>query len=382
MRENPRPNGIIFVDDDRVPETHPVKRWSYPIRLYASALSMVPKLKDSENGDGHARLSWLMDKYWRERGSPNSMLTLRGLGGIYKILTNRYPALNQPGEVLLGKQQPSLVESTGATLKRLDFLYRYVKKLTDPYVSVVSGGSMSYGRFYNVREGADPSDLDLIFVFRDGEEANMRAETILPPALGFKRDDVLFLQERMGIFAYLLSERKADVLSHKVLVKPFGFSISMHIMPSYVFEDMMVYNPRSDSMAGCEVDRRVRDYKPEPFKYRAIRLNTFNGEPLLFSVEEEPIHGGVTDCEVITQIPAHAIVKGRFVPGLYHNLLSPRFEMEAFSARECVASATLFWSLMRRLEREYRKTDPNASALKSHIRYELFNPMMIKEHDK
>lgn len=381
MTENPKPTGIIFVDNDKVPETHPVKRWSYPLRLFIQALSLVSRLQDPSNCDHHAQLSWLMDKYWRERGSPNSILTLRGLGRIYKILANRYPALNQPGEVILGKQQPSLIESTGATLKRLNFLYRYVKKLTDSCVSVISGGSMSYGRFYNVREGVEPSDLDLIVVFTDGEEGNMRTANILPSSLGFKGDDSLLLQERMRIFAHLLEDGKAEVLSHKVPVEPLGFSISMHIMPSSVFESMMVYNPYRDLKAGCEVDRRVHDYKTEPFKYSAVRLNSFGGEQLSFRVDEELLHGGITDREVITQIPAHAIVNGRFVPGLYHNLLSPRFEMEAFSARECVAAATLFWSLMRRLEREYRKTDPSASALKSHIRYELFNPMMVKDHD-
>lgn len=381
MRENHRPTGIIFVDNDRIPETHPLKRWSYPLRLYIQVLSMVPKLQGSNNHDSHAQIAWLMDEYWRERGSPNSILTLRGLGKIFKILSSKYPALNQPGEVILEKQQPSLIESTGATLKRLDFLYRYVKKLTDPCVSVVSGGSMSYGRFYNVREGVDPSDLDLIVIFNDGEEGNMQTENILPASLGFKDDDRLLLQERIAFFAHLMKAGKAEVLSHKVLVGPLGFPISMHIMSSPVFENMMVYSPHDDLRLGGEVDRRVRDYKPEPFKYPTVRLNTFNGEHLSFSVDEYSLPDGVTASEVITQIPAHAIVNDRFVPGLYHNLLSPRFEMEAFSSRQCVAAATLFWSSMRKLENQYRKTDPDASALKSHIRCDLFNPVMIKNHE-
>ncbi|MDP3733179.1 MAG: hypothetical protein Q8Q91_01425, partial [Candidatus Daviesbacteria bacterium] len=46
-----------------------------------------------------------------------------------------------------------------------------------------------------------------------------------------------------------------------------------------------------------------------------------------------------------------------------------------------VASATLFWSLMRRLEKQYRETAPDACALKSHIRYPLFNPILIRNHE-
>lgn len=95
----------------------------------------------------------------------------------------------------------------------------------------------------------------------------------------------------------------------------------------------------------------------------------------MFNVNEQKVRTGVLPNEVVTQIPSHAIVDGLFIPGLYHNLISPRYEMEAFSARECVAAATLFWNLMRRLEKVYRRTyGEKASALRSHVRYKIFNP--------
>lgn len=378
MKERLRTNGLIYVDTDSIPETNPFKRWSYPLGLYKEALGMIPQVQDPMK---HAQLSWLMDSYWRERGSPNSILTLRGLGTIYKTLSRKYPALNQPGDVVLEKQQPSLIENTDATLKRLDFLYRYVKNLTDPYVSMITGGSMSYGRFYNVREGDDPSDLDMIIVFNDGEENNLKAENLLPQRFGFCNNDVLQLQERMKIYAHLLREGTLDILSHTANLKTLGFSVSMHILPSIVFEEMMVHNPYQDLEAGKNVERRIRDYKPEPFKHQNVRLRDFNGKQVQFSVHEKSISGGVTDNEVISLIPAHAIVDGMFVPGLYHNLLSPRFEMEAFSSRQCVSAATLFWSMMKRYERQLRTTYPDASALKSHMRYPLFNSMLIKNHE-
>lgn len=378
MKEHVRPNGLVFVDKDKIPEINLIRRWGYPLGLYRQALGMVPEI---QNPDKHAQLSWLMDSYWRERGSPNSLLTLGGLGIMYRLLSAKYPALDQPGQVILGKQQPSLLESTDATLKRLNFLYRYVRNLIDPYVSVVTGGSMSYGRFYNVREGDEPSDIDMIVVFNDGEETNLQAKSILPSNFGFNDDDVLILQERMRVFASLLKEGKADALSHTAILKSLGFSVSMHILPSSVFENMMVYDPHQDLRMGKDIKRSILDYKPNPFKHPTVRLNDFNGEQLHFSVNEEPVHNGTADNEVISQIPAHAIVKGSFVPGLYQNLLSPRFEMEAFSSRQCVAAATLFWSSMKKLESYYRQTNPDASALKSHIRYELFNPVMLKDHE-
>lgn len=378
MAEAIKKSGVVFVDGDMMPELHPLRRWGYPLGLYKEALGLVPKVQDFGK---HAELSWLMDSYWRERGSPNSILTLQGLGSIYKALSGVYPALGQPGDMVLEKQQPSLIETTDATLKRLKFLYQYVKNLTGgPYVSVITGGSMSYGRFYNVRDGVNPSDIDMIIVFKDGREGQLNANGILPRDFGFTDNDRCVLQERMRLFASLLRDKKVDILSQTADIRSLGFSVAVDIMPTSVFENMMVYNPHQDLQTGLDVERHVKQYRTHPSKHRLIRLSNFFGEYIFFSVKEEQVSRGVIESEVISLKPAHAIVKGAFVPGVFHNLLSPRFEMEAFSSRQCIAAATMFWSQMIRLEGEYREIDQNASALRSHIRYPLFNPMMFKNH--
>jgi hypothetical protein len=378
MSEKLKPAGLVYID--KLPETqvNPIKRWAYPVGLYSTAIRALPHMHEPAT---RAKISWTMDRYWRERGSKNSIVTLKGVGGMFSVLQDSFPGLTLQGGVKLDKQQPSLLESTEATIKRMDFLYRYVNRLQDPCISVISGGSMSYGRFYNVREGMDPSDLDLIVVYNEGQEGNLDAKQIMPEELGFAPDESRLLQDRLGLFLELNKEGRADVLSHKADVPSEGFGVSMHLMPADTFEKMIVIDPHVDLRIGTDVVKRVKDYKPSSFKHQHVRLQNFHGEPQFFCVDEERVVNGVTDAEVITNIPAHAIVNGSFVPGLYHNLLSPRYEMEAFSARECVAAATLFWNLMRRLEKEYRKTDPSATALKSHIRYDIFNPELINDHE-
>lgn len=378
MSETLRRHGVVYLDKNPETEFNPIKRWAYPVGLLTYTAMSLPHIHEQGT---RAKVAWEMDKYWRERGSKNSILTLKGVGGMFKVLQKSFPGLTEQGEVKLGKQQPSLLESTEATIKRMDFLYRYVNTLHDPCISVISGGSMSYGRFYNVREGEDPSDLDLIVVYNDGQEDQLSADQIMPEELGFTSDESALLQERIQYFLELNRDHEADVLSHKADVTKEGFGVSMHIMSAETFENMMVIEPNLDVRLGNNVTKRLRDYKPTPFKHQSVRLQDFHGEPQFFSVDEERLVHGVTDSEVVTHIPAHAIVNGSFVPGLYHNLLSPRYEMEAFSARECVAASTLFWNLMRRLEKEYKKSDPNASALKSHIRYDIFNPELITDHE-
>lgn len=371
-------SGIFFLDKTPETELNPLKRWTYPLGLYAQALSCLPEIDDP---NVRSKLSWEIDKYWRERGTTNSLLTIKLLGKCFRLVTDKYPGLDVPGEVKLGKQQPSLIESMEATVLRLEFLRDYVSQIDPAISSVVSGGSMSYGRFYNVREGEDPSDLDLMVVYEDNSELLLDARMLMPENLGFAREDQELLEQRIRYFSELVSKNEADILSQKAETSN-GFGVSMHMMSKEVFAKMMAYDPHYDIRNGGDVLRRVRDYKPEPFKHQHVRLNDFNGEPRYFSVDEKALSNGIKPSEVITQIPAHAIESGMYIPGLYHNLASPRYEMEGLSARECVAAVTLFWDTMRKLEKEYRKSNPEASALKSHIRSDIFNPELVKHHEQ
>jgi hypothetical protein len=373
--------GLLYLDNKPGSEFDPLLGYSDALGLFTYAAMALPKVHEEEM---RAKVAWKLDTYWRERGSPNSLLTLKGLQKTLHLLQNSFPGLCEPGAVKLGKKQPSLLESIDATIRRIDFLCRYVRKLDYPYLSVISGGSMSYGRFYNVRDGEDPSDLDLIIVYDQDETDALDAKQIMPCEVGFSLEDIKLLQERIGVFLEMHKNGHVDVLSQKADIEKEGFSVSIHLMSAATLENMLVVAPHIDLRNGKDTVKQVRDYKPAPFKHQDVLLHNFLGEPNMFNVNEQKVRNGVLLDEVVTQIPSHAIVDGLFIPGLYHNLISPRYEMmEAFSARECVAAATLFWNLMRRLEKVYRRTyGEKASALRSHIRYEIFNPELIKEHER
>jgi hypothetical protein len=176
-------------------------------------------------------------------------------------------------------------------------------------------------------------------------------------------------------------EGKAQVLSQKSSIADQGFDVSMHIMSRKTFYDSILYGVVADLKNGQDIDRRLLDYKPKPFKHRVMRQRDFHGDVHEFSADEVALNGGVTDDEVISNIPAYAIRSGQFVPGMYQNLISPRFEFEPFSSTKISSAVMLYWSLMHDLQSEYQAKNPRASVLKSHVRYEIFSPRLKKEHE-
>jgi len=375
--EQPKPAHPIYPSVD-IPDGI-IKRWSYPYGLFSFALQQLPHVSDPKV---RARLGWEVDRYWLDRRSSNSLMTLQGLTTMLKALSGLYPDVNTKGDVLLGKCQPSLIETMEETLKRLKFLQEYVSELPSSVLSCVSGGSMSYGRFYNVRGGEAPSDLDLILVYEPSKIGDLTAQTLLPAKLGYKEEDTRMFQERLRVFKELVSQGKAQVFSQSVDLPARGFSVAMHIMGRDVFNNSMVYDPVSDVRSKKDVDSRVLDYKPKPFKYQEITQRDFHGNPYVFNPNETTLGVGVTGQEVISRIPSHAIVNGNYVPGIYQNLVSPRFEFEPLTSKMISAAVTMYWAFMMDLANTVRITDPKASILKSHIRYPIFSCELVNYYEK
>lgn len=355
-----------------------IKRWNYPLGLFTHVLGQLPQISEEKT---RADVSWEIDRYWLQRRSPNAIKTLRYLSKTLQIAANVYPDLNRKGDVVLDKQQPSLNETISETIKRLQFLFLFTTKLPNAILSCISGGSMSYGRFFNVRGGVDSSDLDLILVYENGAETELNADTILPKDIGFDPEDSRLLNERLQKFAEMTKEGKAQVISQKCSIVSQDFDVSMHIMSRSTFYDLILYGVVADLKCGKDIDRRLLDYKPKPFKHQVMRQQDFYGDVHEFYADEQALNGGVTATEVISNIPAYAISSGHFVPGMYQNLISPRFEFEPFSATKISAAVMLYWSLMNDLQSEYKEKNPSASVLKSHIRYKIFSPRLKKEYE-
>ncbi len=356
----------------------PIRRWSYPIGIFSYVLTQSRYVS---NPIIRSDMSWEIDKYWLQRRSPNSLKTLSYLSESLQLVAKFNPDLVKTGEKILDKQQPSFIEAISETIARLKFLFTFTEQLPTAILSCISGGSMSYERFYNVRGGENPSDLDLIIVYENEEEENLVAANILPPELGFNPNDTRLLEERVRKFIELKRDGKADVLSQKASLIKQEFDVSMHMMSRETFYQSVLYNVFADLKNGADVDRRLLDYKPKPFKHQVMRQRNFNGDIEEFNADEIPVPNAIESTEVISRIPAYAIRSGLLVPGMYHNLISPRFEFEPFTSAKISSVVMLYWTLMQDLQKEYRKTNPKASVLRSHIRYDIFSKNLKETYE-
>lgn len=361
------------------PEKGPVGRWSPPFRLFSNVARRIHKL---DNTQVKSEVAWEIDRYWLQRRTRNSLKTITGLNKAMEIASTYYPALKEPGIIALDKQQPSLIRAVEETIKRLQFLTEYVPSLPIAVLSCISGGSMSYGRFFNIR-GAEnnPSDLDLVLIFENEHLNELTASDILPERLNFNATDQKLLDERISIFKELVRSGKAEMISQKSTLDTLGFDVSMHIMSRKTFNNTMLYGVVQDTQTMKDVDVRLLDYKPHPFKYQVMKQKDFNGDIHEFRAEETLVRGGATMDEVVSRIPAYAIKKGNYIPGVYQNLVSPRFEFEPYTSPLISSAVTMYWALMQDLVKDAKRRNPHASVLKSHIRYEIFSTMLKLKYE-
>ncbi|HMB65913.1 MAG TPA: hypothetical protein VKO42_03470, partial [Patescibacteria group bacterium] len=89
---------------------------------------------------------------------------------LFTLLRENGGLLEDPGVVLQGKRIPGLAECCRATLIRLEALQDLSDQLGN-IEGMIVGGSVSYGRFYNIRDSQeDSSDIDVILVANNERE--------------------------------------------------------------------------------------------------------------------------------------------------------------------------------------------------------------------
>jgi len=325
--------------------------------------------------------SYLLELHFRElaaEGKRNYSYTLSN----YLAALNSYEDYQKQGEFLLGKKQPSLLESAIATLQRVEWLYSFLNTVPPWVVGCISGGSMSYGRFYNVRANyPESSDLDLLFVIDDNfSKFAGQGGVVLPSNLGFNREAEELFNKRLSIFKQGYEENEIDVLSHKFELASLGFDVSTHFIPQTSFRQMLSSGLKEDLIRPTTndiVDVRLKDYKPSSFKHRTFKHKDFYGNEYPLAIKESPQpYGGV-----ISLIPAYTIADNKLIPGMYHNLCSPLFEV-FYDQADISPIMQEFRNLMFEHKNDLQETAHQEPRIAhSHIRQTIFSPYIKKEID-
>lgn len=299
---------------------------------------------------------------------------------LFSLSTDQIKKSDIGGDIILNKKQPSFGESVRETTTRLAFLEKLVRNISSSknILGLISGGSMSYGRFFNVRGGyPNASDLDLIVV--TSSNFNLAdASKIVSHSLGMSDYQCHHYFTRVERYLEMKRLGKADVLSHKFSLPSFGFDMSTHVMEFDTFEDITLSGVE-DAVRGekSEIKRYVQDYKPAPFAHRVLKQRDFEGNWHEFAVIENSVESDPQ--EVISSLVVYGISDGLFIPGIYLNIILPMFEVEYDNGSSVVNSTVnRLKILVSQLINTYLSNGRCVSLSKSHPREILFSSKITK----
>lgn len=277
----------------------------------------------------------------------------------------------------LEKRQPSLLESIHATLERFRIMERLETVFEKPCKGIIVGGSLSYGPFYNVRAEQDEkesSDIDVILIL-DPKSSEKDWETFEGFTDFSESDRQLFLSRKEIFLKSLLPSGTAMVLSQKFRLSGSNHDVSMHFFTEESFAEMLVKNINRETEGNNKI-AVVKDYKAKPFPHQSCPQLNFEGVSYNYSVPEQKI----TEQGVIVELPAYIISDHKFHPGIYQNLILPRFFVFHDRDGEIIDRLSLFKEgIIDHIKSRYGDKDIEVRILKSHTRNALFPKTLEQE---
>jgi hypothetical protein len=294
-----------------------------------------------------------------------------------------------------GRRLPKPFETIVETMRRFRDALALEQYLESVESSAVLGGSVSYGRFYNVRgasltdQGADkvnnPSDLDFLIV--------VKRRTAIPAfldALGraeFISDDSIELaHSRIGPYLALpagnpslfsqkfdlWSNGATDALSAEVGARQ-DYRLSLHIADIATFERLTA---RPEALDDDQVDH-VYDYRVDKPSLGIAR--GFDGYHEEFNHTWQDVNGGK-----LVKLRIYDTYDKRYKPGLHQQLILPQFDCRWESSQIPVRLPLVEfkWRIIDRLryERNLHPLRQQSLAL-AHVRHHIFSPHVRRRTD-
>lgn len=298
------------------------------------------------------------------------------------------------------RRRPRPFEASVETVRRLTDLNNLRNALSDIESAGILGGSVSYGRFYNVTGaasefGSKPSDTDILLVLQQYSDLDNLVARIrsLP---GVDQKSFESLAHRAKIFKDLRSTYEHCIFSHKVKFWeaqsdpvlngkdiPSRYAMSLHIFSLEEFDYLTLKDiPILQPDAGQAVfQREIQDFRESTSPKGAYDKKSFSGIPL----GQHDLNPVQVDGGFVTNVQVCLIQEERFCPGLHQNLILPQFEKrwESNSVRIYLRMLTFRWKILERLlkERTLRPFEKQEISL-CHVRYFVFSPHIQRRADR
>lgn len=263
--------------------------------------------------------------------------------------------LTRPGALILGKQQPSFVESISATLERFAVMEELRSTFSPNVDSVIIGGSMSYGPFFNVRAKGGPlenSDIDALGVMSSSFFSDDTWQNFIASNLFSAEEKTKFL-ERKRVGFRMLEEGTCDVFSHRFSLQNNDFTFSVHFFSPTLFEHVTGSELQSDLQKRVDTKKVIKDYRSDRFIRSESPHHTFDGSVISYVVPpQRKVEGGF-----IVELPAYIMADNNLYTGLYLNLVAPEFSvLFDESGRSIESIETLRQTLIVEIDQQIEKT--------------------------
>lgn len=304
---------------------------------------------------------------------------------------NRFPAYNPPGAQ---RRRPTPFETAIETPRRLYDLNRVRDAFANLPTAGILGGSLSYGRFFNVcgASRGKPSDTDLLLVIPDYSSLGAVADA-LGSVAGLDNQSLEEFKARIKLFPDILETFPNSILSHKLKFwedtpHPYlsGYKISadyllsVHVFSLQMFDFLILKDvPIIQGDRDGRFLRELTDYRntsPE----RKDNQRAFNGVDYTIELDKVEVPGGYVNRVLVCHILAN-----RFYPGLHQNLVLPQFEIrwESPAVRLYLRLLGFRWKALARLHEErmaYPFEVRNLSL--SHTRSAVFSPHITQRANR
>ncbi len=316
------------------------------------------------------------------------------------------------------RRRPTPFEAALETCRRVRDLDRAQRALQPVACAAVLGGSLSYGRFMNVRganwgrtkptrdpvgshcisleprddvpgdvEPEKASDTDLVLILDDYRQLDDVADC-LARLVGTLPEDVADLRRRVDAFK-TLKVGESRMFSHKLPLwrgQPDPMMAGTGLLGAYVLSLHVFSRDELDhllltSRPVIAFESRQRhvesmwDFRPDWPGKRFDQQRSFAGSELrLPRPSEETAHGYLAKSAVCV------VRKGRYHPGMYQNLMIPLFDTlwDAFPEPVSPRLEAFRWKVVERLRSEKRRWPNEKLQLSlSHTRSELFAPHVV-----
>jgi hypothetical protein len=242
-----------------------------------------------------------------------------------------------PGVLEDVRRRPGPFEATVETCRRLRDARSLREGCRDTGTSGLLIGSMSYGRFYNIRGNrheTTASDLDFIVVI-DQADALDGIGTAVAALPGVAASDLEHFGRRTRVFADSL-DNGGTVFSHKIRLwadstpdpllpsgaAPGDYLLSLHIVTSPVLDWLLVASTPRLLKEAAGSRRTLQDYRQAPTS-RKDDLYDFAGRRYPADLGTEPALHGCFRASHVYYIDDHDC----YFPGFYQTMLFPQADL-------------------------------------------------------